>query len=302
MMYARDYRRIGRESLRGFWPTAVLAGFVSGLLGCSMYGASWINLSYFTQDTSYMSSTGTYDPYAAAEYDNEVMERFVQSDFFMPMMAFLGTLLVILLIYAVVCIIIGGAVTLGYAQFNLNLVDGNQARVGDIFSNMSRIGAGFCMWFWRGLFITLWSLLLFIPGIIATYSYALVPYIMAEHPELRARDALRESKIMMKGYKWRLFCLEFSFFGWSLLISFGFVFLMATSILTGNLAGLSLGVILLLVGLLILNPYIEASRAAFYREISEQRYSNPQPEAQWREIPEEPAGEETNDYHNNDIF
>ena len=133
------------------------------------------------------------------------------------------------------------------------------------------------------------------------YSYALVPYIMAEHPELRARDALRESKIMMKGYKWKLFCLEFSFFGWSLLISFGFVFLMATSILTGNLAGLSLGVILLLVGLLILNPYIEASRAAFYREISEQRYSNPQPEAQWREIPEEPAGEETNDYHN-DIF
>ena len=56
-----------------------------------------------------------------------------------------------------------------------------------------------------------------------------------------------------------------------------------------------------MVGLLILNPYIEASRAAFYREISEQRYSNPQPEAQWREIPEEPAGEETNDYHN-DIF
>ena len=157
------------------------------------------------------------------------------------------------------------------------------------------------MWFWRGLFITLWSLLLFIPGIIAAYSYALTPYIMAEHPELRARDALRESKIMMKGNKWRLFCLELSFIGWILLVFLSFTALMLVSYFSGNLAALSIGMILFLVGLLILNPYIEASRAAFYREISEQRYSNPQPEAQWREIPEEPAGEETNYYHN-DIF
>ena len=281
MMYARDFRRIGRESLQGHWPTAVLASFVSGLLGCSMYGSSSFNLST-VQNTSVGS-----DPYAALDESNPAVQNFVNSDFFLPMMTFLGTLLTVLLIYALVCVIIGGAVTLGYARFNLNLVDGNCPRIGDIFSSMNRLGAGFCMVFWRGLFITLWSLLLFIPGVVATYSYAAVPYIMAERPELRARDAIRESKFLMKGNRWRLFCLELSFIGWALLASLVLTVFLLVGVLNGNMGIVMLGFLVFLVGMLFLSPYIAASRTAFYRELTSQRYSNPQPEAQWYEIPQD---------------
>ena len=130
MMYARDYRRIGRESLRGMWPTAILASFVSGLLGCTMYGSSWINLNNVVQGNASVSDMS--DTYAVAEISDSAIQNFVESDFFMPMIAFLGMLLTVLLIYALVCVIIGGAITLGYARFNLNLVDGNQARAGDV--------------------------------------------------------------------------------------------------------------------------------------------------------------------------
>ena len=88
-------------------------------------------------------------------------------------------------------------------------------------------------------------LLFIIPGIIASYSYAMTPYILAEHPELKAREAMQKSKEMMDGHRWRFFCLQMSFFGWALL-----------SILT------------LCIGLLWLVPYEYAAYAAFYREVS----------------------------------
>lgn len=71
--------------------------------------------------------------------------------------------------------------------------------------------------FLRGLYITLWSLLLIIPGIIKTYEYRMIPYIMAEHPELDTKEAFAVSKEMMTGNKWDAFVLDLSFLGWGLL-------------------------------------------------------------------------------------
>lgn len=45
----------------------------------------------------------------------------------------------------------------------------------------------------------------------------MAPYIMAEHPALTANEAITESRRIMDGNKWRLFCLDFSFIGWELL-------------------------------------------------------------------------------------
>ena len=70
-------------------------------------------------------------------------------------------------------------------------------------------------------------------------------YILAEHPELTASEAIAQSKAMMEGNRWRLFCLQFSFIGWMILSSLTFGL--------GNLA---------------LRPYQEAAYAAFYREVS----------------------------------
>ena len=97
----------------------------------------------------------------------------------------------------------------------------------------------------RGLYVLLWSLLFIIPGIIAGYSYAMTEYILAEHPEMTAGEAIARSKEMMGGNRFRLFCLQLSFIGWDLLCA------------------LTLGI-----GHLWLTPYKQAATAAFYREVS----------------------------------
>ena len=83
-------------------------------------------------------------------------------------------------------------------------------------------------------------------SIVMTYRYAFARMILAEYPEIRVTDAFRNSAMLMKGKKWRLFCLHLSFIGWFLLGAF-------------CTCGL---------GLLFLHPYIYASEAAFYDEIA----------------------------------
>ena len=168
----------------------------------------------------------------------------------------------------------GGAVQLGYARFNLNLVDGKDAAFSDLFSQKDRLWDGFCMKILQGLYIVLWSLLLVIPGIAKIYSYAMTPYIMAEHPSLTANEAITESRRIMGGNKWRLFCLDLSFIGWELLCALPlyagyFLFL-------NNFSGseaMAISIVLLLaiplsIGFFFVRPYEEAAWATFYRDIT----------------------------------
>lgn len=69
----------------------------------------------------------------------------------------------------------------------------------------------------RQLKIFLWSLLLVIPGIIKSYETFMVPYLLAENPDLHFRDAFDTSRRMMDGNKLNLFLLNLSFIGWMLL-------------------------------------------------------------------------------------
>ena len=66
----------------------------------------------------------------------------------------------------------------------------------------------------RDLFIFLWTLLLIVPGIIKTYEYRMVPYILAEQPDISSTDAFAISKEMMRGQKLEAFGLDLSFIGW----------------------------------------------------------------------------------------
>ena len=102
----------------------------------------------------------------------------------------------------------------------------------------------------RVVYTVLWSLLFVIPGIYASYGYAMTPYILMENKEMTANEAIRASKELMNGNRFRLFCLEISFIGWALLALF----------LTAG------------IGFLWLVPYMEASFAAFYREIKAEKY------------------------------
>ncbi|MED5053726.1 DUF975 family protein [Anoxybacillus rupiensis] len=94
-----------------------------------------------------------------------------------------------------------------------------------------------------GVFVLLWSLLLIIPGIIKSLAYSQTFFLLKDHPEYGALQAITESRKRMKGYKGKLFLLYLSFIGWGILSIF------------------TLGI-----GLLWLIPYVYASLAAFYEE------------------------------------
>ena len=116
---AKDFRKIARDSLRGRWGMAVGAGFVASLLGASTAITAGGGLNY----SSTNSDVSTAD-YEAAQAQAQKIVDFLNSDQFvqniLPWLLGMG---VVLLIWLLVNLIVGGAVTLGYAQFNLNLVD-----------------------------------------------------------------------------------------------------------------------------------------------------------------------------------
>ena len=130
--------------------------------------------------------------------------------------------------------------------------------------------------FLLGLFITLWTLLFVIPGMIKSYSYSMTPYILYENKEMTAKEAITQSRKMMKGNKWRLFCLSFSFIGWDILCAIPFFVMLIIAGVLGTITGniVLAGVVVVLsfpisfFGNMFLRAYKEAAYAAFYREIS----------------------------------
>ncbi len=72
------------------------------------------------------------------------------------------------------------------------------------------------------VFLTLWTMLFIIPGIIKGYAYSMVPYILAENPNLSPRQVIDISNRMTKGYKFQIFVLGLSFIGWYLLGALAF--------------------------------------------------------------------------------
>ena len=113
--------------------------------------------------------------------------------------------------------------------------------------------------------VFLWSLLLFIPGVIAALRYSMATYFMAEDPSISAGEAIRRSKEAMKvkGRKMSYLMLLISFVGWNLLISFA-------QILLSGMFGTVITLVAAQFMTLALNTYINASCAAYYFSISDE--------------------------------
>lgn len=132
---------------------------------------------------------------------------------------------------------------------------GGQADLGDItvaFGSSENYMNVVKITFLQNLFIGLWSLLLVIPGIIKSYEYAMIPYLLAEYPEMSKDEAFETSKRMMDGNKMNAFVLELSFIGWYLL------------------AGFTCGVL----GIFYVGPYNQLTMAELYHRLKEEgRYN-----------------------------
>lgn len=118
---------------------------------------------------------------------------------------------------------------------------------------MNYINGVFIM-FLRSLFTVLWTFLLIVPGLIKSYEYRMIPYLLAENPDLTREEAFALSRQMMDGEKWNAFLLDLSFIGWIILSAF------------------TLG----LLNIFFVNPYKGLTDAALYMALREKIQYDPQ--------------------------
>lgn len=180
----------------------------------------------------------TYDPYNSG-YNS-----------FHDMFYYTGVAIIVIVI---VLIIVALAVALGVFIFSPLHVGCNKFFLinrEDPNVSISPVGSSFGPYyknivktmFFMNLYIFLWALLFVIPGIIKSYEYRLVPYLLAENPDMDYKEALELSKEIMYGQKMNVFVLDLSFIGWALL------------------AAITLNIL----GILYVMPYIYATNAELY--------------------------------------
>ncbi len=117
---------------------------------------------------------------------------------------------------------VSSSISLGMILIFLNLTRGIDPEPRVLFERLPIFLKAFGLAFMVGLFTFLWSLLLFVPGIIKAISYSMSLYIMAENPDKGIFEAIDESKKMMEGRKMDYFVLSLSFIGWMLLVGVTF--------------------------------------------------------------------------------
>lgn len=155
----------------------------------------------------------------------------------------LGMLVPSLLLSLAATLVIG-FIQMGYTAYTLRVVNRQPAGINDLFAY-----ARYCLKIWgltivMGIFVMLWSLLFWFPGIIAYYRYSQAFYILAENPEKGIMDCINESKAMMYGHKMDKFVLDLSFILWYLL------------------AGVTCGI----AGIYV-TPYVGITNAGFYNSL-----------------------------------
>ena len=228
MLTSKELRVKAWNSLKGKYWRAFLVILVLGLLASG--GTSL--------QTSSQTLTETINLVDPSEMD-ETMELGA---------AVVGTIATVMAVVGMaISLFVGNAADVGLAHYFILNTDSKpsfaDAFYGFKVKYLRNIGTLLLV----GIKLALWSLLLVVPGIIKSFEYAIIPYILADDPEISSKEAFRKAKEMMMGNKWRLFKLNLSFFGW-------FVLCVVT-------CGL---------GTPFLLPYVSAANAEFYAELKNQ--------------------------------
>jgi Predicted integral membrane protein len=153
-----------------------------------------------------------------------------------------GLIVSMVICWAVIILTVGG-LALSFAAIFLNI--GNKKPVvedvkfGFKDGNLKRGIFGLIRY---EIFVFFWSLLFVVPGIVKSYAYSQMFYLMADNKKLTASEAQKKSIEMMDGHKAEYFMLQLSFIPWVLLI-----------------------VVTLGFGAIYVAPYIEATLAEFYK-------------------------------------
>lgn len=151
-----------------------------------------------------------------------------------------------------VMLLVAIPISLGITRYFIKLAKGENAQVDDLFSiYKDGLGNAILTVLLEGIYIMLWSLLFLVPGIIKSYSYLMIEYMVAENPNMDRKRAFEITKATMAGDKWKAFVLGLSFIGWILL------------------CGITFGI-----GFIFLSPYISATMSHYYLDLKDKAVAN----------------------------
>ena len=172
----------------------------------------------------------------------------------------------------ITCTLLGVVLNVGASLYHLGIRRGEEMPFVTLFDGFAFVGKIILLYVVQVIFISLWTLLLVIPGIVAAYRYRFAMLNLCENPEIGVMEALNMSKAQTLGFKWQLFVLDLSFIGWSLL------------------ASLTLGILDIWVA-----PYRAQANIAFFQEIKKIKgvgFFPPRPEDDDQFRPHNPFGED----------
>ncbi len=300
---AAYYRAYARDRLKNHWGIVILATLVAMLLGAMSNGVSFdLDLT----DSKVVESVTREQVQALAEAIRTLDWQGIKAsmiDLFPKYALLFASFSVILVVGTVLTVavrlFVSAPVKVGYQRFQLELIDGNEQKikVGTLFDFFHQnYLKTVCLELLHGLVLTataipaavlsvlgvldfagrvsvllasgmtdsaplilqllgaswgligltlLGTLITCVLNIPVSYMYRYAHMILADYPTVGAVEAMRMSRNLMRGHKWKLFCLEFGFIGWFFL------------------SALTCGI-----GMIVVRPYLETARTAFYHEIS----------------------------------
>ena len=270
-----ELKRRAKGSFKGnYWKTVLVSLLLTLLVGGGSSAASdaGSNVGSKSSPNSDVESTYDYsdndaDSYDFLEEDSDAEEKELENDFnelrqqlgkpgviaavAMGVLIFLIVFLIVFALCAVLSAFVLNPIDVGCRRFFLRNLH-EPAQVGNIgyafdnnYKNIAKT------MFFRDMYTFFWTLLFIIPGIVKAYEYRMIPYLLADNPQMTKEQAFAESKRMMKGPKCRTFVLDLSFLGWYILTGFTFGIL----------------------GIFYVLPYVNQTDAALYETL---RYGVPQ--------------------------
>ena len=181
--------------------------------------------------------------FASNNLSYETQPIFYSSNFQYIFYSFISVASIFGILYT---IFIGNVIVVGNNRYFIKNHDVNP-ELGEIFSGFKGDYLNVVkIMFLMNLKILLWLFLFIVPGFIKAYEYSMIPYLLAENPNITTDEAFSLSKQMTTGQKMDLFVLDLSFLGWIIL-----------------------GLICCGIGILFVLPYPEATNAEVYLNLKE---------------------------------
>ncbi len=211
MWSRRELKTNAKAAMKNYFGKALLAIILSG----AILGAGMTIFYFFVGLLGMFGSTGSYEDIVNMQ-DGSFSAEVSTGNMTEGAAIIFMVLYVVLLLFI---IFVGFPIMVGVIRF-FQKSRGVPTPVTEIFVPLKKFAHIAGAMLLMGIKVYLWSLLLFIPGIIKAYEYSMLPYVLAENPEMSTKRAFQISKSMTKGHKWDLFVLGLSFILWQIGASF----------------------------------------------------------------------------------